>query len=79
MILGRVGGEGERHSPSLESEAAPSRGLAELHVPAKENDAKVFSGSLDPGKYLCVILRSGCMEGYRGQFLNHSKTGGSCG
>ena len=46
MILGRVGGEGERHSPSLESEAAPSRGLAELHVPAKENDAKVFSGSL---------------------------------
>ena len=72
MILGRVGGEGERHSPSLESEAAPSRGLAELHVPAKENDAKVFSGSIDPGKYLCVILRSGCMEGYRGSFLNHT-------
>ena len=31
MILGRVGGEGERHSPSLESEAAP-QGLAEFHV-----------------------------------------------
>ena len=73
MILGRVGGEGERHSPSLESEAAPSRGLAELHVPAKENDAKVFSGSLDPGKYLCVILLSGCMEAYRGSFLNQTK------
>ena len=71
MALGRVGGEGERHSPSLESEAA-LKGLAELHVPAKENDAKVFSGSLDPGKYLCVILRSGCMEGYRGSFLNHT-------
>ena len=37
MILGRVGGDGERHSPSLESEAA-LKGLAELHVPAKEND-----------------------------------------
>ena len=49
MILGKVGGEGERHSPSLESEAAPSRGLAELHVPAKENDARAYSGSLDPG------------------------------
>ena len=60
MVLGRVGGERERHSPSLESEAA-LKGLAELHVPAKENDAKVFSGSLDPGKYLCVFLRSGCM------------------
>ena len=44
-------GKGKRHSPSLESEAAPSRGLAELHVPAKENDAMGFSeGSLDPGK-----------------------------
>ena len=50
MILGRVGGEGERHSPSLESEAA-LKGLVELHVPAKENVAKVFSGSLDPGKF----------------------------
>ena len=29
----------KRHSPSLESEAAPSRGLAELHVPAKEEGA----------------------------------------
>ena len=56
MILGRVGGEGERHSPSLESEAAPSRGLAELHVPAKENDARTFSGSLDPGK--CSLRHS---------------------
>ena len=68
---GRVGRKGERHSPSLESEAA-LKGLAELHVPAKENDAKVFSGSIDPGKYLCVILRSGCMEGYRGSFLNQT-------
>ena len=77
MILGRVGGEGERHSPSLESEAAPSRGLAELHVPAKENDAKVFSGSLDPGKYLCVILCSGCLGVTPGVFLNSGKIGGS--
>ena len=29
----------KRYSPSLESEAAPLRGLAELHVPAKEKDA----------------------------------------
>ena len=55
MALGRVGGEGERHSPSLRSEAAP-QGLAELHVPAKENDARTFSGSLDPGK--CSLLHS---------------------
>ena len=55
MILGRVGGEGERHSPSLRSEAAP-QGLAELHVPAKENDARTFSGSLDPGK--CSLRHS---------------------
>ena len=48
MVLGRVGGERERHSPSLESEAA-LKGLAELHVPAKENDARAYSGSLDPG------------------------------
>ena len=54
------GERGKRLSPSLESEAAP-QGLAEFHVPAKEKDAKVFSGSLDPGKYLCVFLRSGCM------------------
>ena len=38
------GERGKRHSPSLESEAAPSRGLAELHVSAKENDAKYFPG-----------------------------------
>ena len=75
MILGRVGGEGERHSPSLESEAAPSRGLAELHVPAKENDAKVFSGSLDPGKYLCVILCSGLSKFYPRVFLKKTKLG----
>ena len=63
---------GMRHSPSLRSEAAP-QGLAELHVPAKENDAKVFSGSLDPGKYLCVILCSGCLEATLGVFLNNGK------
>ena len=43
MILGRVGGDGERHSPLLESEAA-LKGLAELHVLAKENDASTFPG-----------------------------------
>ena len=36
MYRGRVGGEGERHSPSLESEAAP-QGLAEFHVPSSHD------------------------------------------
>ena len=49
----------------------------ELHVPAKENDAKVFSGSIDPGKYLCVILCSGCLGVTPGVFLNNGKIGGS--
>ena len=74
MELGRVGGEGERHSPSLESEAA-LKGLAELHVPAKENVAKVFSGSLDPGKYLCVILCSGLSKFYPRVFLKKTNKG----
>ena len=43
----------KRHSPSLESEAAPSRGLAELHVPAKENDAyRIFRRVVRPRKIL---------------------------
>ena len=44
-------------------------------IPAKENDAKVFSGSLDPGKYLCVILCSGLSKFYPRVFLKKTNLG----
>ena len=54
------GERGKRLSPSLESEAAP-QGLAEFHVPAKEEGAQSVFRVVRPGICSSDFLRSGCL------------------